>query len=73
MSLFRSLWKTYEKQLLIGVVLALLFFASIDFWNWNTSSIHFLGFPFWLWYDFILTLLLSVVFFMIIQFTWRNK
>ncbi|MEO0085590.1 MAG: sodium:solute symporter family protein [candidate division WOR-3 bacterium] len=31
---------------------ALLFLASIDFWNWGKSDIRWLGLPGWLWFHF---------------------
>ncbi len=65
--------KQNRMLILLGLILALIFICSIDFWNWNSSSLGFLGFPIWIWYVMILTLLLSIVYYLIIAYYWRNN
>ncbi len=65
--------KKNRKLMLIGFILTLTFICSIDFWDWNSAILGFLNFPMWIWYILILTLLLSVTYYFIITFIWRDS
>jgi hypothetical protein len=68
-----SPWKQHKNQLLLGFLLVLFLICSLDFWNWKNNLLGFFGFPLWIWYLLILTVLLSFIYYIIIVFFWRDS
>lgn len=44
------------------IIFIIIFILCIDFWNWNKSEPVILFMPYWMWYIFSLTLIMSAVF-----------
>ncbi|MFA5101705.1 MAG: hypothetical protein WC525_00985 [Candidatus Thermoplasmatota archaeon] len=62
-----------KKNTLIWYLLFIgLFLFSLDFWNWGSSTPLLLGLPFWMWYLFGLTLVLSGAYYAFSRFFWRE-
>ncbi|HMA83211.1 MAG TPA: hypothetical protein VKP59_03185 [Candidatus Thermoplasmatota archaeon] len=73
MGLRRSLWNAFGKQVLISCLFIIIFFLSIDVWNWNKPILGLFGFPLWIWYEIMLTLTLVLAYFAVIRFIWTEE
>jgi hypothetical protein len=65
-------WLPRKKNFIWYLLFIGFFLLSLDFWMWNNSKPLILGLPFWIWYLLIITLLLSVVYYLFVHFYWRD-
>ncbi|MDH7517031.1 MAG: hypothetical protein QHH19_01610 [Candidatus Thermoplasmatota archaeon] len=66
-------WLPTKKNFVWYFLFIGLFLLSLDFWAWNTSKPLILGLPFWVWYLLVLTLSLSLMFYVFTRFYWREE
>ncbi len=66
-------WLPTKKNFVWYLLFIGLFLLSLDFWMWKVSEPLMLGLPFWMWYLFVLTLSLSLVFYVFTRFYWREE
>ncbi len=55
------------------IIIGVIAFLSMDFWNWNKSQPFISFLPFWAWQIFFITLLFSAVLAAFAGYGWRNK
>jgi TRAP-type C4-dicarboxylate transport system permease small subunit len=73
MSIIWSRWKRYSSHVLVAFLFIILFISSLDYWNWNDPSIVIFGFPQWILYIIIITCFLSIGYYFIIKFLWKEE
>jgi len=66
-------WSKEKRYVLWSFIFVCFFLLSLDFWNWNLASPLLFGLPYWIIYHMVLTVCLSVVFWLFATAEWREQ
>jgi hypothetical protein len=59
-----------KKTWIIGYLI--LFFLSLDFWNWGAATPLILGMPYWVIHSLVLTSALSLYYLLFSKYCWGD-
>jgi len=66
-------WFKDTKHLFWMIIFVSFFILAIDIWNWGFSEPLVLGLPYWIIYHIVLTVSLSVIFWLFARAEWREQ
>lgn len=66
-------WFPNKKNVVWYLLFSLVFVLSMDFWGWNKSKPFIFGLPFWVVYFLLITLVVSVIFYLFARFYWGES
>ncbi len=65
-------WLKDKKRLISFLIFIILFVLSLDFWGWNQSNPKMLGLPIWVYYLILITVSLTLFFYILAKNIWRD-
>ena len=65
-------WFPKKNNAIVYIVFIVLFLLSLDFWGWRRYEPLILGMPLWVYYILILTLIISVAFYLFSKAYWSD-